>query len=147
MKKRDLRFASALTFVALFGFSAIVAAQKPAKQKPRQTPQTGVEDVTPVTVDQAEGEALLDRMISRSSEGLVEVVHPNGSVSMDLQGRFMSVMLATPLNGGGHSAACVVGHEALKHAQATGTVKEADGAKTQRHAAPKPTTAAVREVK
>lgn len=36
----------------------------------------------------------LRRMLSRSDEGLVPVVHPDGRVSVDLQGRFMNASVA-----------------------------------------------------
>ena len=42
---------------------------------------------------EAQLRAFLAPKLNRSDEGLVKVVHPDGSVSMDLQGRFQSVVL------------------------------------------------------
>lgn len=147
MGKTGWRRASGLTLAALFGMSSIVAAQKPAKQKPRQVPQTDVETAAPMTPAQAAGEALLEQMTSRSSEGLVELVHPDGTVSMDLQGRFMSVMVATPTAAGGHTVDCQTGHEALKHATADRTAKAIKVQKAPRALTPAPATTAIREIK
>src|SRR5215213_10027789 len=116
MSKPGIRSAGTLALAAFFTTTAIVAAQKPGKQKPRQVPQTGVEAVVPTPADVA-GEALLEQMTSRSSEGLVEVVHPDGTVSVDLQGRFMNVMLATAATDGALTVSCETGPEALKHAK------------------------------
>ncbi len=56
----------------------------------RQTGQT-----RPLTADEAQKlVAGLKDMVSKSTEGLVEVRRANGAISMDLQGRFQSVMLA-----------------------------------------------------
>ena len=118
MRKTGLLGASALTLAAVFGMSGMVAAQRPGKQKPRQVPETGVEKVqTPADVA---GEALLEQMTSRSSADLVEVVRADGAVAMDLEGRFMNVMLATPTADGGMAIACETGAEALKNAASPG---------------------------
>jgi hypothetical protein len=101
-----------------------VSAQKPNKQKPRQIPQTDLPPVVPATAVEAAGEARLEQMTSQSSEGLVQVVHADGAVSMDLEGRFMSVMLATANADGTHTVSCETGHEALKHAAASPAAKK-----------------------
>jgi hypothetical protein len=103
--------ASALVFAGV----ADAQSTKSKGKKPQQVVPTGAEDSPLAPVDLA-GEARLEEMISRSSEGLVEVRHADGSVSMDLQGRFMSVMLATPSATGGLIASCHTGPEALKRA-------------------------------
>lgn len=141
MRKTNLLAAGALTLAAVFAMSDIATAQGRGRQKPRQVPETGVEKV-PTPADAA-GEALLEQMTSRSSEGLVEVVHADGTVSVDLQGRFMNVMVATPTADGGHTIACATGHEALKHATAGATGKTAVQ-KARRAAAP---TTPARELK
>ena len=140
MRKTGIRSAGALTLAALFTASAIVAAQKPGKQKPRQVPHTGVETVVQTPADVA-GEAVLEQMTSRSSQGLVEVVHADGTVSMDLQGRFMNVMLATPATEGGLTVSCETGPEALKHAKAIAPVT------AERSATAAPVAPSIREVK
>jgi hypothetical protein len=118
MVKTGWRSISALTLAVLIGMCGVVSAQRPNKQKPRQIPQTDLPPVLPPTGVEAAGEARLEQMTSRSSEGLVQVVHADGAVSMDLEGRFMSVMLATTNADGIHTVSCETGHEALKHATA-----------------------------
>jgi hypothetical protein len=51
---------------------------------------------------------------NKSTEGLVEVQHEDGSVSIDLEGRFQNVMLAKKNDDGSVSAACVDNPEAAK---------------------------------
>ena len=51
-------------------------------------------------------------LVSQSTDGLVEVRHADGSYSMDLQGRFQSVMLAKREDDGTVSQACVDNVEA-----------------------------------
>ena len=69
----------------------------------RQTGQT-----RPLTPEEAarlaEG---LKQMLSQSTEGLVAVHHADGSISMDLQGRFQNVLLAKKEDDGTISTACV----------------------------------------
>lgn len=69
----------------------------------RQTGQS-----RPLTAEEAarlaEG---LKQMLSQSTEGLVAVHHADGSVSMDLQGRFQNVLLAKKEDDGTISTACV----------------------------------------
>lgn len=124
MVKIGWRSVSALTLAAFIGMCGVVSAQKPNKQKPRQIPQTDLPPLVPATGLEAAGEARLEEMTSRSSEGLVEVVRADGAVSMDLEGRFMNVMLATINPDGTHAASCETGHEALKHATAKPPAKK-----------------------
>lgn len=49
----------------------------------------------------------LKRMINKSSEGLVEVQHADGSVSVDLQGRFQNVTVARVNNDESVTQSCV----------------------------------------
>ncbi|HEX8722335.1 MAG TPA: hypothetical protein VF736_17100, partial [Pyrinomonadaceae bacterium] len=60
----------------------------------------------PLSQEQAEriAEALKD---NKSTEGLVEVRHEDGSVEVNLQGRFQNVMLAKKNEDGTVSTACV----------------------------------------
>lgn len=56
-------------------------------------PQTGT--MKPLTPQEAQRIAEgLKTMLNKSTDGLVEVKHPNGSTSMNLQGRFQNVTLA-----------------------------------------------------
>lgn len=68
--------------------------------------QTG--QIRPLTPEEskrlAEG---IKQLVNQSSEGLVEVRHANGGVSMDLQGRFQNVMLAKKDADGTVSHSCV----------------------------------------
>ena len=69
----------------------------------RQTGQT-----RPLTPQEAsilvEG---IKQLVSQSTDGLVQIRHADGSVSMDLQGRFQSVLLAKKEADGTISQACV----------------------------------------
>lgn len=69
----------------------------------RQTGQT-----RPLTPQEAsllaEG---IKQLVSQSTDGLVQIHHADGSVSMDLQGRFQNVLLAKKEDDGTISQACV----------------------------------------
>ena len=108
---------------AAFCFANIASAEKPddkeKKGKPRQVIDTGV-DLMP---QDPVGDALLDRLTSRSSEGLVLVEHPNGMQSIDLDGRFQNVMRATPLADGSAHLSCQAGAHAHKTASAPQALK------------------------
>ena len=93
----------------------ISAAPKPAKiyvtrkvggQDVHVDSQTG--EIQPLTPQEAaklaEG---LKPMLNRSTEGLVQVQHPDGSVSADLQGRFQNVAVARVNKDGTVSESCV----------------------------------------
>jgi ribosomal protein L25 (general stress protein Ctc) len=51
---------------------------------------------------------------NKSTDGLVEVKHEDGTVSMDLQGRFQNVMMAKKNDDGSVSTACVDTPEAAR---------------------------------
>jgi cell division protein FtsI/penicillin-binding protein 2 len=65
----------------------------------------------PLTQDQAQqiADALKD---NKSTDGLVSVQNPDGSVSVDLQGRFQNVVMARKNDDGSVSQACVDNSEA-----------------------------------
>jgi hypothetical protein len=65
----------------------------------------------PLTQDQSQqiADALKG---NKSTDGLVEVQHADGTVSMDLQGRFQNVMMAKKNDDGSVSEACVDNPEA-----------------------------------
>jgi hypothetical protein len=131
-------------------FADVASAESKSKgRKPQQVVPTGAEDSPAAPAVDAAAEATLERMISRSSEGLVEVVHEDGSVSMDLQGRFMSVLVATPAADGSLAGSCHTSLEAVKQAQAGRTGKRATLKTAQPVATPAPiapTTPAAREL-
>jgi hypothetical protein len=85
---------------ALFVFAAPGEARaEPGKahRHGQQIVPTGAED-TPAaarrTAAEEEAQAEMERMTSRSAEGLVPVLHADGTVSMDLEGRFMNIAVA-----------------------------------------------------
>lgn len=62
----------------------------------------------PLTAEEAQKLAEgIKQLVNQSTEGLVEVRHADGSVSMDLQGRFQNVLLAKKEDDGTISQACV----------------------------------------
>lgn len=69
----------------------------------RQTGQS-----RPLTPEEAQRLAQgLKQLINQSTDGLVQIRHEDGSVSMDLQGHFQDVMLAKREADGSISIACV----------------------------------------
>ncbi|MDQ3338655.1 MAG: hypothetical protein M4D80_26115 [Myxococcota bacterium] len=97
---------------------ATTAAAEPKKTKhgrQRQTVQTGTEDAPAATID-APAEAELERMTSRSTAGLVAVTRADGTVQVDLDGRFQSVAIA-----GHHGVGCHTGKTATDTAKASRT--------------------------
>jgi hypothetical protein len=68
--------------------------------------QTG--QVRPLTPEEARRLAEgIKQLVNQSTEGLVQVHHSNGMVSMNLQGRFQNVSLAKKEADGSISQACV----------------------------------------
>jgi len=64
---------------------------------------------------QAEAERLAEQLEgNKATEGLVQEKHEDGSVSVDLQGRFQNVVLARRNDDGSVSAACVDTPEAAR---------------------------------
>ncbi len=61
-------------------------------------PETGALSVNPVPIGSFK---MLDKALNRSSEGLVRKTLPDGTISIDLQGRFMSASVAH-LDAKGH---------------------------------------------
>ncbi|PYS72005.1 MAG: hypothetical protein DMF69_08765 [Acidobacteria bacterium] len=69
-------------------------------------PQTG--NIKPLTPEEAQQLAAgLKTMLNRSTEGLEEVHNADGSVSVDLQGRFQNVTLARTNEDGTVERSCV----------------------------------------
>ena len=87
------------------GFVTVEVGGKTLRVNP-QTLQQG-----PLT--QGQSQAIADALKgNKSTEGLVEVQHADGSVEMDLQGRFQNVTIAKKNDDGSVSAACVDSPEA-----------------------------------
>lgn len=119
---------AALTFTGLT-FSAVAHAQEPTKlpartQLPQQVLPTGAEDApqtsTATTARSAAPAADLQalqselvRMTSESDAGLKSVNLSDGSKRVDLDGRFMSVLVATPTSDGDDEITCHSGKDAL----------------------------------
>lgn len=111
------------------GVQAQELTEKPTKaQLPSQIIPTGEEDApsarsvaarsatsaTAAAARQARLESDLIRMTSESSEGLSAVKQSDGSTRMDLEGRFMSVVVTMPTSDGGNEVTCHVGQDALE---------------------------------
>ena len=80
----------------------------------------------PLTQEQTQqiAEALRE---NKSTDGLVQTQHPDGTVSIDLQGRFQNVMLAKKNDDGSVSQACVDNAEAAAaFLQSKGSTTETD---------------------
>jgi hypothetical protein len=103
--------------------NAQTAPQKPADaQLPNQV-ITGENDApkpaalarsAAATPSAAQIEAQLVQMTSESTEGLKAVTLQDGSRRVDLEGRFMSVAVATPTSDGGTEVTCNTGDGAIK---------------------------------
>lgn len=66
------------------------------------------DQIRPLTQEEAQRMAEgLKKLVNQSSEGLQQVQHADGSVSMDLQGRFQSVILAKKTDDGRVVQSCV----------------------------------------
>lgn len=110
--------------------TAIAVAQEAPKptavvQLPSQVLPTGEEDASPRAQDfaaraaQSEKQTLeqkLLEMTSESSEGLETIRRDDGTIGMDLQGRFQSVVIATPTEDGRYVISCHTGEDARAHA-------------------------------
>src|SRR2546421_10895337 len=68
---------------------------------------------SPLTQEQSQqiADALTD---NKSTAGLVEVKHPDGTVEMDLQGRFQNVVIAKKNDDGSVATACVDNADAAR---------------------------------
>jgi hypothetical protein len=77
-----------------------------ATRKAQVDAQTG--QIKPLTQEEAQKLAsALKELANQSTDGLKSVHHPDGSVSMDLQGRFQNVALAKRNEDGTVSQSCV----------------------------------------
>ena len=84
----------------------VYVTRKMAGQDVKVDGQTG--EIQPLTPQDAEKMAAgLATMVNQSSEGLVQVQHSDGSVSMDLEGRFQNVTVARVNKDGSVTQSCV----------------------------------------
>jgi hypothetical protein len=109
-----------LVTTSAMSFADTVSAQSKSQgkgRKPQQVVPTGAEDSPLAPVVDPAAELLLEQMTSRSDAGLVVITRPDGTESVDLEGRFRNVMLAAPSIDAGHAAACLTGAAAATHLQ------------------------------
>jgi hypothetical protein len=85
--------------------SMAVSAQSPVR-RPQQVPATGAEDGRARTPAEVEGARTLDAITSRSFAGLTYDQRADGTLTINLQGRFQNVMMATPGADGRLNAFC-----------------------------------------
>lgn len=79
---------------------------KVAGQDVQVDPQTG--KLKPLSAQEAQDLAAgLKKMLNKSADGLTEVQHEDGSTSMELEGRFRSVVVAREREDGSLSVSCV----------------------------------------
>ena len=122
---RSRRFAWVGGTLATLGLGFILAtsfgsAPTPVSELPAGTaamrvaidPETGVlgPDNNPAKALDSE----MQNMLSRSSAGLEEIVHPDGHVSVHLQGRFMSASVARIDENGKLKTTCVESNTAME---------------------------------
>jgi hypothetical protein len=120
---------SALVIVLLLGLPTAPAVNHAAALRVQLDPETG--EIVPVTgLDKAELDRQMSQMLNRSSAGLREVRHADGSVSVDLEGRFQSLSVATTDSTGAVRTRCVTnGQESREFFDGAGTPCRHDGTK------------------
>jgi hypothetical protein len=119
--------------IGLSSGAALAQDQAAAKVQLPQQIQTGAEDAAAEaaaapavaarsaartaapTREQLEKQLL--EMTSESSEGLTIEKRADGTEAVNLEGRFMSVMIATPAANGGYVLECQTGDGAVAHAK------------------------------
>jgi hypothetical protein len=112
---------SRIAAIAL-GACALASAHAADQPSNAKVLPTGAEDaVAPaaarsaVAADALRIQQELAEMTIRSSEGLKRVERADGVVAYDLQGRFMSVAIATPTEDGKLAVTCHTGEDAAAH--------------------------------
>ena len=116
---------------------------KVAGQDVQVDPQTG--QIKPLSTEEAK--RLVDELkpvLNRSTDGLTQVRHGDGSLSMDLQGRFQNVVVARRNADGTIEKSCVDNLEAA--ANFFGIDPQLVGAEPAKAVPSKPMTAPVRKV-
>jgi len=79
-------------------------------------PETG--DIIPLTdanLSKAELDQQMRARLNRSTDGLRQIQHPDGRVSMDLEGRFQSLSVATVDSNGQVKTGCVTSQREFDH--------------------------------
>ncbi len=98
--------AGVLLTAALILSAQVSSAQESKRRRPEQVPPTGAEDSAQPTAEDEEGTRLLDAITSESTKGLTFEQRSDGTISLDLQGRFMHVLTAAPGRDGGIEVSC-----------------------------------------
>ncbi len=132
-KRRRVLSVAALAVVLVLA-AAVVAVAKYGSSGSKSTPAAAAKQANYVTVEvngkkiqvnalalqqgpltQEQSQQIADALQNnKSTDGLVQVQHADGTVEMDLQGRFQNVMLAKKNDDGSVSQACVDNPEAAK---------------------------------
>ena len=115
----QLRFSRTLLALALgigsLTGTALAQQALPTGAEDAAAPAAAARSVAKAAPAQADQD--LAKMTSRSTEGLKVTLRPDGSRMMNLDGQFMSVMIATPTKDGGNVVTCEEGESAVAHAK------------------------------
>ena len=112
---RSIRAVTGVLVGVVLVASTATAQQGPAQRRPQQVPPTGVD--APLTPADLPGIRNLDAFTNRSIDGLTFEHRSDGTIGLDLQGRFQNVMLANRRPDGGVDLTCV--SESHDHAAVT----------------------------
>lgn len=82
--------------------------------------------------------AKLAASTSESAAGLRKTVTVSGATKVDLEGRFMSVMVATPTADGGYEVNCYTGEGAAEHAKHAKLIAEGKLPRPEKTSQPAP---------
>jgi hypothetical protein len=96
---------------ALVLTAAIAFAQEGQRRRPEQVAPTGAEDAAKPTAEDEAGSKLIDAMTSESTKGLTFEHRADGTIGLDLQGRFMNVLTASVGKDGRIEVFCHKGGE------------------------------------
>jgi hypothetical protein len=102
--KRSL--AGVLLTAALALPAGTAGAQEGQRRRPEQIPPTGAEDSAQPTAEDEAGKRLIDATTSESTKGLTFEHRTDGTIGLDLQGRFMNVLTASPGKDGRIEVSC-----------------------------------------
>jgi hypothetical protein len=100
--RRTAVFCAVLTFAA----GAALAQTNVPRRTPQQVTPTGEEDAATMTPEDERGRRMLEAFTNHSTEGLTFEQRPDGTLGLDLQGRFQNVLTAAPTKDGGFLLSC-----------------------------------------
>ncbi len=104
--------ATLLSAAALVCSAATAGAQGQPARRPQQVPATGAEDAAPPAPTQLQAERALQAITSRSVAGLTFERRADGTLSINLEGRFQHLLTAAPGRDGHLDIACQTGDSA-----------------------------------